>query len=170
VGPLSSHQTVRLARGRHARRELGVCAVELASMLAGDPFSDRPPSVCPVIGAFLRAYNDAVGSARRQDLYGPVARIVGTRADPETERRRLERCVQTARACVARRPRWRHPLGLGRTDGAADLVAWRVARVLSRDGERGHAQALALIDELAAIGPSPRADGPLAAVPEAAFA
>ena len=27
-------------------------------MLAGEPFSDHPESVCPVIGSFLRAYND----------------------------------------------------------------------------------------------------------------
>ena len=32
-------------------------------MLAGDPFSDHPPSVCPVIGSFLRAYNDRVNDA-----------------------------------------------------------------------------------------------------------
>ena len=29
-------------------------------MLAGEPFNDRPQSVCPVIGSFLRAYNDRI--------------------------------------------------------------------------------------------------------------
>ena len=30
-----------------------MCVMELASMLAGERFGDRPVSVCPVIGAFL---------------------------------------------------------------------------------------------------------------------
>src|SRR6478752_1626750 len=53
------HQTVRLARGRHAGPHGGTCVMELASLLAGEPFSDRPASACPVIGGVLRAYNDA---------------------------------------------------------------------------------------------------------------
>ena len=57
-----SHQTVRLRRGKHASPEKGVCVMELASMLAGEPFSDRPQAVCPVIGAYLRSYNDVVDS------------------------------------------------------------------------------------------------------------
>ena len=64
-----SHQTVRLRRGKHASPEKGVCVMELASMLAGEPFSDRPQAVCPVIGAYLRSYNDVVDDERRQDLY-----------------------------------------------------------------------------------------------------
>jgi hypothetical protein len=49
-----SHQVARLARGRHASPAAGVCAMELASMLAHEPFSDRSPSISPTIGAFLR--------------------------------------------------------------------------------------------------------------------
>ena len=55
-----SHQTVRLSRGRHQGPDQGACVMELASMLAGEPFSDHPGSACPVIGAFLRAYNDGL--------------------------------------------------------------------------------------------------------------
>jgi AhpD family alkylhydroperoxidase len=40
--------------------------MELASMLAHEPFSERPQSVCPVIGAFLRAYNDRLDDRWRQ--------------------------------------------------------------------------------------------------------
>ena len=50
-----THQTVRLSRGKHASPRSGACVMELASMLAGEPFSDRPDCACPVIGAFLRA-------------------------------------------------------------------------------------------------------------------
>src|ERR687885_2466316 len=72
-----SHQTVRLRRGKHASPEKGVCVMELASMLAGEPFSDRPQAVCPVIGAYLRSYNDVVDDDRRQDLYRYAAEAIG---------------------------------------------------------------------------------------------
>src|ERR687887_508508 len=70
-----SHQTVRLARGRHASRHTGVCVMELASMLAHEPFSDRARCISPTIGAFLRTYNDGLDDERRQDLY-PVASAI----------------------------------------------------------------------------------------------
>ena len=53
-----SYQTIKLSTGKHSSPEVGACVMELASMLAGEPFSDHPESVCPVIGSFLRAYND----------------------------------------------------------------------------------------------------------------
>ena len=54
--PLVSYQTIKLSTGKHSSPEAGACVMELASMLAGEPFSDHPESVCPVIGSFLRAY------------------------------------------------------------------------------------------------------------------
>jgi hypothetical protein len=65
----TSHQTIRLSKGKHASPSEGACVMELASMLAGEPFSDRPASVCPVIAGFMRAYNDRIDDERRQDLY-----------------------------------------------------------------------------------------------------
>ena len=63
-----SYQTITLSKGKPASPEDGACAMELASMLAGEPFNDHPRSVCPVIGSFLRAYNDRIDDGRRQDL------------------------------------------------------------------------------------------------------
>ena len=74
-------------------------------MLAGEPFTDRPATVCPIVAAFLRAYNDAVDDRRRQDLYPYASAAVGTRASRDVLRRRAERCLQELRAL----PRW--PLG-----------------------------------------------------------
>jgi hypothetical protein len=54
-----SCQTVELSRGSHSSPEEGACVMELASMLAGERFSDHPKSVCRVIAGFLRAYYDA---------------------------------------------------------------------------------------------------------------
>ncbi len=59
-------------------------------MLAGERFGDRPVSVCPVIGAILRAYNDNVDEHRRQDLYRFAADAVDTRRDYHAQRRRAD--------------------------------------------------------------------------------
>jgi hypothetical protein len=85
-----SHQSVRLGAGRHPRPGAVVCVMELASMLAGERFGDRPVSVCPVIGAILRAYNDNVDDGRRQDLYRFAADAVDTRRDYRVQRRRAD--------------------------------------------------------------------------------
>src|SRR5258707_15010742 len=76
----SSHQTVRLRHGRHVSPAQGACVVELASMLAGEPFSDHPETVCPVIAAFLRGYNDRLPDGELDELYPYAALVVGTAA------------------------------------------------------------------------------------------
>jgi hypothetical protein len=70
--------------------------MELASMLAGERFGDRPVSVCPVIGAILRAYNDNVDDRRRQDLYRFAADAVHTRRDYAVQRRRADKALEWA--------------------------------------------------------------------------
>src|SRR5690242_426726 len=92
TGQPVSHQTVKLARGKHASPEDGVCVMELASMLTGEEFSDHPRSVCPVIGAFLRAYNDRVDDRWRRDLWAYAAKAVGTRSTIAVERERALIC------------------------------------------------------------------------------
>src|SRR5690242_7513367 len=88
---LVSYQTITLGKGKHDSLHDGACVMELASMLAGEPFSDRPQSVCPVIGSFLRAYNDRIDDGRRQDLYAYAAKVVGSRASQDVEHARAER-------------------------------------------------------------------------------
>src|SRR5215207_1374816 len=100
-----THQTVRLSKGKHASPAEGACVMELASMLGGEPFSDRPSSVCPVIGGFLRAYNDRIDDERRQDLYRYAAEIVDSRAPAEVERARERRCLEWAEEMRRQRPR-----------------------------------------------------------------
>jgi hypothetical protein len=153
----SSHQTVRLSRGSHRDASHGMCAMELASVLAGESFSDRPRAVCPVIAAFVRSYNDLVDRRRRQDLTRAAAAAVGTRAGLVVERERLDRCVRAAVDALSARSRlwaWRHG-GAPPADGPVEATTCHVARILAADGERGHARALALVDELAAIGTCP---------------
>ena len=88
-----THQTVKLSKGKHSAPEDGACAMELASMLAHEPFSDHPHSVCPAIGSFLRAYNDSIDDERRQDLYAYAAMVVGSRASIDVEHMRAERLM-----------------------------------------------------------------------------
>jgi hypothetical protein len=117
--------------------------MELASMLAGEPFSDAPRSVCPVIAAFLRRYNDAVDDARRRALYPFAAKAVGTRGARRVRRARARRCREWHAAATGRR--WRVHLVPG--SEAADLAACAAAATSDR-----HPSALLLLDELIALG------------------
>jgi hypothetical protein len=153
-----SHQTVTLSRGKHTSPRSGACVMELASMLAGGEFTDRPASVCPVVAAFLRAYNDAVDDRRRQDLYRYASAAVGTRAPADVMRRRAARCLDEMRALR----RW--PLGtliapraLPDSVPGMERLAGRLARELQRSGIGSHDRALRLVDELLAIGTAPGA-------------
>ena len=98
-----SYQTVPLARGKHTSPRNGACVMELASMLAGEEFTDRPAAVDPVIAAFLRAYNDAVDDRRRQDLFRYAADTVGTRAPADVVRARAGAASRSCGACAAGR-------------------------------------------------------------------
>jgi hypothetical protein len=153
-----SHQNVRLRRGKHASPEKGVCVMELASMLAGEPFSDRPQAVCPVIGAYLRSYNDVVDDDRRQDLYRYAADAIGSAGSAALRRRRAERCLAEIARLHDRRSRvrrWlsgRPELSLPGSSIELERVGMHLARALQRSGPEGHARALALADELIAMG------------------
>jgi hypothetical protein len=150
-----SHQTVKLSRGKHASPEEGVCAMELASMLAHEPFTDRPRSVCPVIGGFLRTYNDWVDHRRRQDLYRYAAAVVGTKSTKAVERRRIELCLDLART-VSRSPRWRLRFLPNAGAERAGMAAARAVRHTG-DPERMHREALMLLERLIAAGQAEQA-------------
>jgi hypothetical protein len=91
---LIATRRVRLAPGRHASPGEGACVVELASLLAEEPFSDEPSCVCPVIGGFLRAWNDRAAYAERQRLRPYAARIVGSRSGARVTRERRDLCLE----------------------------------------------------------------------------
>jgi hypothetical protein len=170
---VSGGRPIRLAAGAHSSPRNGVCVVELASVIAAEKFSDRPRCVCPVIGAFLRGWNDRAPYAERQRL-GPYAElIVGSRGTPRVTHERRDACLEWAgvdltggpgRSLLARaeiRLRIAILCGLGGAvrfnEGAGDYasrVAWT---------RRDTASAFELLDTLLAIG-RPPADAPLVAV------
>ena len=103
-------------------------------MLAGDRFGDRPRSVCPVIGAILRVYNDNVDDRRRQDLYRFAADAVDTRRDYAVQRRRADTALDWADA----RYETRGGMLLSRPDpeGPRDEIAYYVVGSLVGRGSR----------------------------------
>jgi hypothetical protein len=108
--PGRNAKTASLRRGRHASPEDGACVMELASMLAGEGFSDHPRSVCPVIASFLRVYNDEVSDRDRHELLAYAPSTIGTRGDRRLQRRRHRRLLH-----------WAHP---GWSTPRAVAVAW----------------------------------------------
>jgi hypothetical protein len=143
-----SAQTVRLSRGRHARPEDGACVVELASMLAEEPFTDHPSCVSPVIAAFLRGYNDGIGDERRRDLYPVAADIVDSVAEPAVEAARKQRCRDWIAPLHRTRWTWRWATRLGDT-AWLERAGLRAAGAAERDASgAAHAAALRLVREL----------------------
>jgi hypothetical protein len=103
-----SFQTAKLSRGKRASPRDGTCVMKLASVLAGEPFGDQPRCVCPVIGAFLRSYNDVCDDGRRQELHRLAAAAVGTSGSVALAEARLRRCARVlAEPPAPRRRPWR---------------------------------------------------------------
>jgi hypothetical protein len=152
--PIVSHQTIKLSRGKHRSPEEGACVMELASMLAGERFSDRPASVCPVIGSFLRAYNDSIDDFRRQDLYAYASRVVDSRSSKDVQRERAVRLSEWSREMSRRRPaRFVRPHRLSRMGRAqAERIGIVAVRCIRHNTHLSHAAVLALVDELLSIG------------------
>ena len=75
--PKSAH----LSHGAHNVYGDGTCAMELVDyldrrrrtkrVLRTDKLTDHPACVCPVIGAFMRSWNDALGDKDRNRLLLP---------------------------------------------------------------------------------------------------
>jgi hypothetical protein len=129
--------------------------MELASMLAGERFSDRPTSVCPIVGAVVRAYNDAVDDRRRQDLYRFAADAVGTRGDFTLQRRRAQVALDYARARGATEPE--PEPDAGPEEIADHLIGALARRPRSRSPRRrwddaSHAEMLSLLERLIVTG------------------
>lgn len=151
----ATHQTIKLSKGNHDSPDQGACVMELASMLAGEAFSDHPRSVCPVIGAFLRAYNDSVDDERRQALYAYAAKVVGSRGPEELTTARMEHLRELdADLCVRRHPsaRWLPKWLRDAFRPRMSMIPRHLAAMLAMQGERMQLSALRVIDDLLSLG------------------
>jgi hypothetical protein len=120
--------------------------MELASMLADEPFSDRPANASRVIGAFLRTYNDGIDDERRQDLYPLAASIVGTARGRAVERDRASRCLEFARSLGAGTPSGRGAIGIATPEASGSWAA--LAALRTGPSPQTHARVLSFTHEL----------------------
>jgi hypothetical protein len=140
----TSHQTVQLRHGRHPSPARGACVVELASLLAGERFSDHPQSVCAVLAGFLRSYNDLMPEGQLDDLYSCAAMVVGTASSASVRRRRARRLLEWAGRPVRRSLLFRA--------GPWDQTVLPAAQyALQLDRETRRTEVPRLLEELAAM-------------------
>ena len=70
-----------LTRGRHVSPEEGACLMEYVSVLAGEPFSDNPRCVDPLLVRLSWAVNDCSVEPVRAKLADFAPRLIGTRTN-----------------------------------------------------------------------------------------
>ena len=135
----------RLAYGTHRTPEEGRCAMEWVSHLAGEPHSDDPACVSPVLRAYCASLNDSLDDERRQLLRPYLARTIGTADDGFDEARSWMVLDWLIRTYV---PTWLAAAGLtGSADQLADLAPVMDASdlqvaLVALKGTRGDARAV----------------------------
>lgn len=146
-----SVDTITLKAGGHSSPEAGMCLLEAASFVAGEPFTDRPECVSRTLGAYGRALNDVLPDDKRQELVPLIRRLIGTRDDGLDERRgyialdwlirtylpaflalSVEQHADTVRALAPITD-----LDTARTAGAAVYAAQAAARAAAREAAAG---------------------------------
>ena len=87
---LAKLATLSLKSGAHSP-DSTFCVMEAVAFVAGEPWSDHPECACPVISAFLRAWNDGLPSDADRDrlLKSLIPRMVGTRNKDLEKKRSL---------------------------------------------------------------------------------
>ena len=120
--------------------------MELASMLADEPFSDRPENTSPVIGALLRTYNDGLDDKRRQDLYPLASLIVDTASSRAVEQDRASLCLEFARSLGAGPPAGRAAIGIATPEASGAWAA--LAALRTGPPSEVHARTLTFAREL----------------------
>ena len=86
-----------LSRGKHRNMRKGACFMEMASMLAGERWSDHPQCTQPLLGELARHVNDCTSDDNRHLLAVLIPSVVGLRSDdPRMDVRIALRCATTA--------------------------------------------------------------------------
>jgi hypothetical protein len=70
-----------LSRGKHRSPRTGACFMELASLLAGERWSDHPACTHPLLAAVARHVNDHTSDAGRQRLANLIPSVIGLTGD-----------------------------------------------------------------------------------------
>src|SRR3954463_14395763 len=70
-----------LSRGKHRRPRSGACAMEYASYLAGERWSDHPGCTHPLLAGLARLVNDHTSDGARARLAQLVPSVIGLVSD-----------------------------------------------------------------------------------------
>jgi hypothetical protein len=70
-----------LSRGKHRSPRRGACFMELASVMAGEQWSDHPSCTHPLLGHLARLVNDHTSDGDRHLLAPLIPSVVGRRGD-----------------------------------------------------------------------------------------
>jgi hypothetical protein len=70
-----------LSPGKHRNPRTGACFMELASLLAGERWSDHPACTHPLLAAVARHVNDHTSDAGRQRLAELIPSVIGLAGD-----------------------------------------------------------------------------------------
>jgi hypothetical protein len=68
-----------LSRGKHRSARKGACFMEMASVLANEPWSDHPRCTHPLLAHLARLVNDYTSDDNRGDLAVMIPSVVGLR-------------------------------------------------------------------------------------------
>ena len=75
-----------LSRGKHRSPKKGACFMELASYLAGEPWSDHPRCTHSLLASLARDVNDHVDDTTRRRLAPLIPEVIGLNgADPHVD-------------------------------------------------------------------------------------
>lgn len=116
------------------------CLLEAAAWMAGEPWSDHPQCVSPVLGAFGRGLNDVLPDDKRQQLRPLIPSLIGTAGDGLDETRSYMALDWLIRTYI---PAWLDLAGLTAEATAlrdlrriVDLVAAQQAGPVVRDAQQ----------------------------------
>jgi hypothetical protein len=91
-----------LSRGKHRNPRKGACFMELASLLAGERWSDHPGCTHALLAAVARHVNDCTSDAGRQRLADLIPSVIGLNSDDlHVDARIALRCATTALPVVS---------------------------------------------------------------------
>jgi hypothetical protein len=110
-----------LSRGKHRNPKKGACFMELASFLAGEPWSDHPSCTHSLLASLARDVNDHVGDDARTRLAPLIPDVIGLNSiDP-----RVDAWIAREAALAAL------PIAGAERQGVAAVGLLRCERVLS---------------------------------------
>jgi len=101
---LAALDSLDLLSGGHDAEQAGkdMCVMEAAAYVAGEPHTDHPKCVSPVLTSYLIRLNDRWDDEKRQQLKDYIPRIIGTAGDGQDEARlRIARTFLTGTAAAA---------------------------------------------------------------------